>query len=112
MHTNFISQIEDLSGNIYCDPADIDQAFLNFYQHLWNTPSNANMNIVDALPPDLPRLFDSDNLILIQEVTMEEVYLTLVDLPSSKFPGTDGFNVEFYQNFWHIVGDQLFVAIQ
>lgn len=54
---------------------------------------------------------DSDAAILTREVTRDEVYLTLLDLPPGKSPGPDVFNVEFYWNFWHIIGDQFFSAI-
>lgn len=49
---------------------------------------------------------------LIREVTKVEVYLTILDFPTGKPPGPDGFNVEFYQTFWHVMGDHLFSAIR
>lgn len=43
---------------------------------------------------------------------MEEVYCTIFDLPSSKSPGLDEFNIEFFCNFWPIIGNHLFLAIR
>ncbi|XP_039118470.1 uncharacterized protein LOC120254421 [Dioscorea cayenensis subsp. rotundata] len=82
-HANFISQIEDLDGNVFCSHADINSTFLNFYQNLWTAPTEIHMDILKALPSDLPRLSDSDGAHLIREVTKEEVYATLMDLPSA-----------------------------
>lgn len=98
-HNNYISQIQDLNGNTFCVPADIESAFIDFFHHIWNAPSNVASNIADFLPPDLPRISDQDRNSLIVEVTKEEVFCTLSDLPSGKSPGPDGFNVEFYQNY-------------
>lgn len=82
-HNNFISKIEYLNGNVYSDQANIDQAFINYFHNLWNAPSNVTLNIADALPPDLPRLLELDNISLIEEVTKEVFYRALSDIPTS-----------------------------
>lgn len=110
-HSNFISQISNPDGNVLQDPSDIEHAFLLFYQNLWNGASDTFPNIADALHFDLPQLADSDCSQLICDVTIEEVYSTLPDLPPGKSPGHDGFNVEFYRTFWPIIGDHLFAVI-
>lgn len=46
------------------------------------------------------------------EVTCEEIYRVVLDLPSSKSPGPNGFNAEFYQFFRNDIGDQLVPAIE
>ncbi|XP_039118690.1 uncharacterized protein LOC120254702 [Dioscorea cayenensis subsp. rotundata] len=81
-HTNFIPQIEDLNGNKHCTPEDVEKAFLNYYQQLWKAPSSPNINFDEALPSDLPSLTPMDCEYLIREITMEEVYAALLDLPS------------------------------
>lgn len=110
--SNYISQIEDSDGFVHSDPASIETTFLNYFQNLSKAPLESNRHIVDDLPPDIPRLSDSDHHLLVQDVTMDEVYATLIDLHLGKSPGPDGINVEFYRNFWPMVGDRLFNAIQ
>lgn len=35
----------------------------------------------------------------------------VLDLLSSKSPGRDGFNVEFFRSFWDDIGDHLFLQL-
>lgn len=96
-HFNSITQILDSNGTPATDHSAIEQVFLNFYSNLWSNPSNISfVDILRALPSDLPRLFDLECLDLIHEVTLEEVFGVMQELPSSKSPGLDGFNAEFF----------------
>ncbi|XP_039117908.1 putative disease resistance protein RGA4 [Dioscorea cayenensis subsp. rotundata] len=61
-----------------------------FFHNLWNVPSNVTLNIAEALPPDLPRISDSDNINLIQDFTKEEVYCALSELPLVVVVSIDG----------------------
>lgn len=80
--------------------------------NLIQTPPPPSVDISSALPNNLPCISYLDAANLIREVTKEEVYLTILDLPTGKSPDPNGFNVEFYQNFWPIIGDQLFSTIR
>lgn len=71
-----------MNGNMCCEHEDIERAFLNFHKDLWTTPTDPLVDIFDALPTDLPRISDSDAVNLIREATKEEVYLTILDLPT------------------------------
>lgn len=111
-HTNFISQVVDVHDNHCRDQSSIERVFLTFYKELWNHTTTTMPTTFDALPANLPSISDSVAASLIREVTIEEVYSTILDLPAGKSPGPDGFNSEFYQNFWPIIGDCLYAAIQ
>lgn len=105
----------DLQGNIHSDQENIENAFLTFYKDLCFTrtaPTTPSVDIINSLPNDLPRISDTEATRLIQEVTKEEVYCTIFDLPTGKFPGPNGFNVEFFRKFWLVIGEHLFSAIQ
>lgn len=106
-----MSQVSDQGGNIYCEPSHIERAFLNFYTTLWTTPADPISDILNAFPCDLPQLFDIEGAHLIRAVTKDEVYYTLLDLPYGKSLGPNGFNVEFYSSFWHVLEDHFFTAI-
>lgn len=41
-----------------------------------------------------------------------KVFNTLIPLSSGKSLGPYGFNIEFYERFWNIIGDDLFLVIQ
>lgn len=110
-----ITQLTDLQGNLHSDQVSIENVFLNFYKDLWSSgtaPLASTCDITNSLPNDLPRLFDAEATLLIQEVTIEEVYDTISDLPIGKSLGPDGFNVEFYRIFWPVIRVPLFSAIR
>lgn len=103
-HFNFISQVTDVDGNVYCDRSEIDQVFLKFYSKLWYAPQDNNVvNILNLLPDDLPLISDVDGQNLTHEVTSEEVYLIVLDLPTGKSLGLDSFNAEFILIFCRLL---------
>lgn len=114
-HYKNISQITDSSRNIHFDYSSIEHAFMNFYTNLW-FGSRINefidfKDILNALPNDLPSISPETGHQHICEVTKEEVYLALLDLPSYKSPGPDCFNIEFYHFFLNDIGDRLVSAV-
>ncbi|XP_039130894.1 uncharacterized protein LOC120267295 [Dioscorea cayenensis subsp. rotundata] len=111
-HSNFISKVVDSNGVCCQDHTSIERAFLNFYMDLWSAPSVESDNLLNLLPTNLPRLNDSVASSIVREVTKEEVFQTLLDLPTGKSPGPDGFCTEFYHSFWPIIGDHLFLAVR
>lgn len=96
LHFNFIFHVKFSKGNVFCNCVDIGQAFLNFYNTLWITLSASYANVVDVLPNNLPRISDINVVHPTWEVTKEEVYLTILDLPIGKSPSPNGFNIVFY----------------
>lgn len=111
-HYNFISQVTDPDDIIHTDQSDILHTFSTFYSKLWTAPSVCDLNILEFLHDDIPKLSNAERSSLISEVTKEEVYLTILDLPPGKSPGPDGFNIEFYRTFWPVIGNHLFLAIK
>lgn len=97
--TNSILQVVDAQGILCRDSVSIETAFLTFYKNLWTSPELPLAYPLEALPSDLPRLSDSNAALLIREVTKDEVYRTILDLPVGKAPGPDGFTVDFYRKF-------------
>lgn len=91
----------------------VEQAFLGFYSHLWSNSSNEDFtSILNALSNDLPKLsIDMCDLIIL-EVTCEEVYNVVMDLPLSKSLGPDGLNAEFFHFFWLEIGDHMYSAVR
>ena len=48
---------------------------------------------------------------LLREYSADEIKATLFQMGPTKVPGLDGMNAFFYQNFWHIVGDDVIAAV-
>lgn len=44
---------------------------------------------------------------LSSEFTTEEIKAILFQMGPTKTPGSDGMNALFYQNFWHVMGDNV-----
>lgn len=111
-HFNSISQVTDFNGNVVSEFTDIELAFTQFYSNLWSNTCDSNFfNTLDSLSVDLPSLTDAEGCILTKEVTREDIYQVVVNLPSGKCPGPDGFNAEFYKFFWNDIGDSLVSAV-
>lgn len=70
-------------------------------------------NILQVLSDDLATVSDKDCEMPTKEVTKNEIYQSLQSFPSTKSPGPNGLNVEFYNFFfWHDVGDHLYFAVK
>lgn len=48
---------------------------------------------------------------LIDSFSREDILKTLKNMKKNKAPGSDGFNVEFFLNCWHIVGNTFCEAV-
>lgn len=79
--------------------SDILLAFKDYYSKLWTAPASHDIDIIELIPDDIPTLSDIDNSVLTLEVSKEEVYLTIVNLPTGKTSGLNGFNIEIYRAF-------------
>jgi exonuclease III len=85
---------------ITCDDK-ILSALNKFYKQLYDK------NTVDK---NLMQDFTSDCTLNVEDIpdleckiTQEECKTALDDMPSNKSPGLDGFTIEFYKKFWHLL---------
>lgn len=60
------------------------------------------LNITLKIPIDKV-LDDANRTMLEAEFTMEEVKFSVFNMEKNKAPGPDGFPIEFYQKFWHLI---------
>jgi hypothetical protein len=58
------------------------------------------------------RVTDEDNARLTSPILKEEIHNALMQMHPDKSPGPDGFNPAFYQHFWHLCGDDIYVAVK
>jgi hypothetical protein len=86
---------------------DILNAEVKFYQELY-TSNFINdeqykqyinrVNFKSTLDPDLADICEG-------KITYEEATTSIKEMKLNKSPGLDGLTVEFYQSFWHIIGN-------
>ena len=55
---------------------------------------------------------NDDSSSLLEEVTNDEYKETFFSMNPHKAPGPDGFGTNFFQTYWHIVGNDLSLAIK
>ena len=56
------------------------------------------------------RVSDATNDLLIASFTLEEFRTTIFQMHSDKSPGPDGLNPAFFQRFWPLLGNDVFIS--
>ncbi|XP_049406273.1 uncharacterized protein LOC125869919 [Solanum stenotomum] len=90
---NIISSIYTAGGTKLTDPLAIEQEFVSIIKNG-------------------PCLNRDQQLALIAEVSREEIFQAITEMPKDKAPGVDGYPIEFYTKNWDIVKEDLFKAIK
>jgi hypothetical protein len=57
------------------------------------------------------KLSSTQQHILAQDVTMEEIKHAMFSLKNNKATGPNGFNAGFFKRTWHIVGEDVINAV-
>ena len=108
-----ISEIKNEQGNIVSDQMGIlgvlNLYFEKFYQNV--TSSNA-MQIDACLEVNLRPLSSNQTESMSGPITKQECLTALLKMSINKYPGLDGFNVEFYKFFWNDINDLLLQSYQ
>jgi len=106
---NRIHSIQDTDGELHTDQPAIEEAFLQYYQHLFQ--SNSCADVERCLSGMDSRITPEMNEELLKPCTLEEVSHTLQHMGPLKASGPDGFSASFYQHNWATIGDKVCHAI-
>ena len=84
-----------------------------YYKNLFkNNNKNTNASTKTFLQQlETPRLTETDRTSLSSEITIDELYTTLMEIADNKSPGNDGLTCEFYKQFWVDLKIPLFESI-
>ncbi|XP_074288572.1 uncharacterized protein LOC141613726 [Silene latifolia] len=107
---NKVFQIEDKDGRLCTEEADIQMAFLDYYQALLGSHTQT-LSVQQHVVTGGPCCTEEHWLILAQPVTIEEVKHNIFSIPNGKSPGPDGYSSQFYKDAWDIIGDEVGAAV-
>lgn len=99
------------NGNSILDrQEDIESHILNYYKDLFASPNTCTDN---GLTEEVisPEVTDSDNRMLTSLPTWDEVKTAVFGMNVNGAPDPDGFRGFFYQNYWDIVGHDVFHSV-
>ena len=80
----------------------------DFYSNLYNS-ENLSKNHLDKIASNIKSKTIPDSILkdLERQISEEEIKNALFQMNKNKSPGIDGLTVEFYQAFWHILGEDI-----
>ena len=94
---------ETKDGEIFTDNANIIRISTKFYNNLYST-DKVNEKVQEKLLRNVKtKLSKEAKDKLDAPFTPEEIYRAITRLPSGKSPGLDGFPIEFYKKYWHLI---------
>ena len=103
-----ISRLKTREGNETTNAEEILSMQKRFYEQLYaQVPCTNEDGDAFSNNPDLIRLSENDQRILEQPLTEKECLEVLKQCGKNKSPGSDGLSVEFYLQFWNLVGDEM-----
>ena len=96
---NFIQKLQDENDNILTKREDIQNNLSNKYRDLYRR-RNSDETDLQFFLNNLPQV-QAENT---DAVTLEECRKAIFEMEDNKCPGLDGIRIEFYKNFFHIIG--------
>ena len=88
---------------------DIGLYYKNLFKNNNKTTIDSTKTFLQQL--ETPRLTEPDRNSLSSEITIDELYTTLLEMADNKSPGNDGLTCEFYKQFWDEIKIPLFESI-
>lgn len=102
---NHICGFFNTDGEWQTKHEDIALVFEHYFSKLFKKTGGLEMNLVldDMQPKVLPEM----NAWLIRPYSREELEDTIKHMPPTKAPAVDEMPAIFYQQYWHVVGNDV-----
>lgn len=102
---NNVRCIKNAAGDVFEEEEDIMECFVDYFNHLFTSTNNCDMDpVLDLVDPLVD---DRMKEMLAAPYRREEVSLALSQMHPNKAPGPDGMNALFYQTFWETIGEDV-----
>lgn len=99
-------------SGIWCtDDMILQQEALKFFKTLFCNQNRQCTQTINLPHIILPQLNDRAKSALSSSVTYEEISTALNHMSAYKSLGPDGFQGIFFEQYWHIIGDDIFKLI-
>ncbi|KAL6190194.1 hypothetical protein ACLB2K_036592 [Fragaria x ananassa] len=110
---NHIAKLQDREGNWTTNEDEITNILVQDFKKRFHqaAPPNAN-SICDFISVLEPTINQTDNELLLQQVTDEEIYDAVHSIGALKAPGPDGLHAIFFQKCWDEVKNTLIPMVK
>uniref|UniRef100_A0A803P9Z7 Reverse transcriptase domain-containing protein n=1 Tax=Cannabis sativa TaxID=3483 RepID=A0A803P9Z7_CANSA len=109
---NTIASFVDLHGNIVDNYPDVVRHYIDHFKSYMGSYSSVTRRLDTDCFENGNRLTLNQQLRLIQSFSNKEIKEALFSIPSSKSPGPDGYNSEFFKAIWTDIGAEVCFAIK
>lgn len=104
---NMITQFHTDSGDIVTNHVDMCKEVQEYFGNLFGVDGTTNEEELDRFEPVLT---EEQRNSLEVEFTFEEFSVALKQMHPDKSAGPDGLNPAFYQHFWKMLGEEVFLS--
>ncbi|CAM8935050.1 unnamed protein product [Rhodiola kirilowii] len=98
-------------GDYSFDPNDIKEQYVNYFRELFNG-QHSRVPVVQEELCYGSKVKEEDCVLLVSDVSYNEVAEIVKNLPSFKAVGPDGYNAEFFKAVWLYIGKYLLNSIR
>lgn len=102
---NKITRLKDENGDLVTEQGGMCNIVKDYFVNLFSQSESNQEDISDITEA---KITEAQNAKLVEEFTFEEFSLAVKQMHPDKSAGPDGLNPAFYQNFWSLLGKEVF----